>query len=298
MKYKSEVEGRGEIRCRVVADSVSHNDVRLITAELRYPRFIHSELMTHRVFSRNASSSRAIPVEKMLDVVEKDPATPVHWGRNQKGMQAHEELTDHEQRIARLQWRGASREAAAQARLLHNLGLHKQIVNRITEPFHFINVLVTATEWNNWHKLRAHPDAQPEIHELALTMEEAFFRSSPEYRDQGDWHLPYVSSIEKMKLGIDTALKCSTARCARVSYTTFDMKEPTVENDLRLYEQLIVSEPQHASPAEHQAKPLSLEDDVNELFPYTWEPGITHIDRNKQHWSGNFRGWVQHRQLL
>jgi hypothetical protein len=68
------------ITAKVIADSIADGCPRLITLQLRYPRFIHSEFMTHRAFSRNASSSRAIPVERLIQDVIDDPAMPVYWG--------------------------------------------------------------------------------------------------------------------------------------------------------------------------------------------------------------------------
>jgi hypothetical protein len=297
--YKAEVVGDGNIRVRVVEDSIA-NDTRLVTLELRFHRFILPEFNTHRVFSRNASSSRAIPVSKMIEQVKLNPAMPIHWGKNQKGMQAVEELTDYEKRVVKDYWRDAAFQMSKQADLMQNMGLHKQATNRLLEPFQFINVVMTATEWFNFFELRDHADAQPEIKELARVMKAVMDKSKPTLLSAGEWHLPYVSAEEVQEIGMENALKCSTARCARVSYVTFDMKPPTVENDLRLYDQLITSRPQHASPAEHQATPMKpfTFQRTNTTDPVTWEKGVTHMDKDYFLWSGNFRSWVQHRQLL
>lgn len=266
------------ITAKVVEDSIAENGVRLTTMQLTYPRFIHAEFMTHRVFSRNASSSRAIPVAKMIEQVRTNPAMPIHWGKNQPGMQASTEMEGQELETMMRAWQQAAREAAATAEFMEKRGLHKQVANRILEPFQYMHVIVTATEWENFFELRAHPDAQPEIHALAIVMKHAMEQSTPRYLRDGDWHLPYVRLVERAQYHgeIELLLKLSGARCARVSYLTHDGQEPEVAKDVGLYERLVGSRPLHASPIEHQATPMDSAD----------------------HWSGNFRGWMQHRKIL
>lgn len=243
------------ITAKIIADSKSPAGSRITTMQLRYPRFIHAEFMTHRVFSRNASSSRAIPVKRLIQDVIDDPVYPSHWGANQKGMQAHEELDEGGKALVGAQWEGARRQAIAYAGAMADAGAHKQIVNRILEPFSHINVLVTSTEWNNFFQLRDHPDAQPEIRELAIAMREALFGVAvPEVIGFCDWHLPYYSRYEKRPY--HEAIKLSVARCARVSYLTLDTgRAPSFEEDMALYERLVRTNPPHLSPAEHQATP-------------------------------------------
>ena len=260
------------ISANIILDSISPDGIRLVTLELKYPRFIHAEFMTHRVMSRNASSSRAIPVKKVLENIRKDPAMPIHWGQNQPGMQANNEVADIE--AAKALWMEACNHACDIAEKMIDSDLHKQIANRITEPFAHIHVLVTATEWDNFFTLRDHKDAQPEIKELAIQMRKAMEASTPTLVENDTWHLPFVREDEK-HLDQETLLKISTARCARVSYLTHDGQTPSVEKDIKLYDQLITNRPIHASPSEHQASP------------------------SKQiEWSGNFRGWTQHRKLI
>jgi hypothetical protein len=202
------------ITAKIIADSVSPQQVRLTTIQLRYPRFIHAEFMTHRVFSRNASSSRAIPVDRLIKDVMEDPAMPIYWGKNQKGMQAEQECDTPVQYgiIPRSNHIGAWNEAAyitneeawlkardnavGMARAFTQAGYHKQIVNRLLEPFCHINVVVTATEWSNFFALRDHEGAQPEIRELAQWMKEAMKRSTPHRLEPGDWHVPYLTEEE------------------------------------------------------------------------------------------------------
>lgn len=282
---------------KVIAHSISSFDKEIITYQLRYPRFIHAEFMTHRMFSRNASSSRAIPVAKMIEQVRTDPAMPIHWGANQPGMQADGEI-QHVGNAKDL-WRQAAVIAADVAEDMMNIGLHKQVANRILEPYQWISVVVTATEWDNFHALRSHPDAQPEIKLLSDMMLEARAKSTPRPLQKGEWHLPYIkpddyteAEIYLSKKGIpphgelvdDLLKQVSAARCARVSYLTHDGKATTVEADLALCERLAGAQPFHASPFEHQATPDYFDDKYNH-----W--------RNKE-LHGNFVGWIQARKLM
>lgn len=263
------------IEAKIIADSVSPTNARLTTFQLVYPRMVHAELMTHRVFSRNASSSRAIPVKKIIQQVIDNPAMPVYWGKNQKGMQARQELTPEEIEQAKEIWLRGRDKAVEQARQLVDLGVHKQIANRILEPWHHIHVVVTATDFDNFFSLRCHPDAQPEIKVLAEQMRDLFFESEPVELALGMWHLPYVSSQPMyLPTGDKSLLKASTARCARVSYMTHDNKEPTLEKDVGLHDQLLRDV--HMSPFEHPATP--------------------NVDPNA--YSGNFKGWIQYRKTI
>ena len=180
------------IKATIIQDSTC-NGSRITTFELEYPRFIHAELMTHRQFSRNAASSRAIPIEKMHEHVLSNPAKPIHWGANQAGMQAKQELTSVFLAGAKAVWQSALEDAVRWSKALGNTGLHKQIANRVTEPFQFMKTVVTATEWNNWYWLRNHEDAQPEIHELAKQMWETSQASEPLELSMYHWHVPYVT---------------------------------------------------------------------------------------------------------
>ena len=312
------------ISAKIIADSVSPQGIRLTTLQLRYQKFIHGEFMTHRVFSRNASSSRAIPVERLIQDVLDDPAMPVFWGKNRSGMQAVEEMTNSEKDLAILRWLEARNAAVLNARDMLRLGVHKQIVNRIIEPWCHINVVVTSTEWANFFALRRHKDAQPEMKALADAIWEAREASTPRLLLPGAWHLPYVSHDDEQQaywetrhLGRDnseefdeqealrTCIQMSVARCARVSYLTHEGKPPNVEDDLKLYDRLIGSVPLHASPAEHQATP-----DEPETYTVTMTEPTEQQKRDRtmsvdialtfkhgrEH--GNFVGWRQFRKML
>ena len=279
------------ITAKIIADSISTKGVRITTMELNYPRFIHSEFMTHRQFSRNASSSRAIPVEKQIHQVFNTPATPIHWGKNQPGMQARKEIDFPT--LAQDIWKYASELAVDRAYELKDLDIHKQIVNRLLEPFQYIKVIVTATEYDNFFKLRCHEDAQPEMYELARCMKEAMDSSTPDVLELGEWHLPYIVTEDCYKTTTDNFVKLSVARCARVSYLNHDNENPDIDKDIALADRLL--EAGHMSPFEHQATPMDFAKDTYEL---TWEKGVTNVDREGYFWSGNFRGFLQYRQLL
>lgn len=299
------------ISAKIIADSQNIYGGRITTWELEYPRFIHSEFMTHRVFSRNSASSRAIPIERMIQTIEENPAMPIHWGKNQAGMQAKEELDPINIGGAKEMWRLAMVHACFYSQNLHRLGVHKQIANRVTEPFQHMKVVMTTTEHNNWFWLRDHSDAQPEIGGveggLAKLMKEAYDLSTPVVLQEGMWHLPYVKCVydstdqfyrdeNEMSISLEQALMISASCCAQVSYRKSDS---SLEKAETIYDRLINSEPCHASPIEHQARAIGPSFDNNVLWiPGTWPKGITHIDRDGNLWSGNFRNWIQYRQLI
>lgn len=259
------------IEATIVADSVNPAGDRLTTFVLKYPRFIHSELMTHRSFSRNASSSRAIPVERMIRDVEDDPAMPVYWGKNQPGMQAREELGREDRAQARRVWLAAARDAVARAEEMTALGVHKQIANRLLEPFQWMNTLVTASEWENFFALRCEPDAQPEFQALADLVLDRYVNGKSAEADWGGWHVPFG---DRMPEGLEphTRIRVAVARCARLSYKTFD-GAIDVEKDVAMHDRLRAKG--HMSPFEHVAE-------ATLHYPY-W---------------GNFKGWGQYRKML
>lgn len=287
------------ISVKIIKDSITNQQYRIITFELEYPRFIHAELMTHRQFSRNAASSRAVPIANMIKHVKDNPAFPVHWGKNQPGMQAAQEIDTDALAVSKHTWMSACASACEWSALLNSQGLHKQIVNRVTEPFQVMKTIVTATEYKNWFWLRCHADAQPEIKQLADKMRILMLNSNPQLLNIGDWHLPYVNckfgvinqdfyDADGTLLTLTDAKKVSASCCAQVSYRRYD---DSLARALAIYDRLIISEPAHASPVEHQATPIP---DINRF----WPDGVTHMDLNGEYWSGNFRGWIQNRKLL
>ena len=241
--------------------------------------------MTHRLFSRNAMSSRAVPVSKMIEQVRNNPATPIHWGKNQAGMQAKEELQDWSVESAMRQWKQASVYATGQAEILNTIGAHKQIINRLLEPFQMMKTVLTATEFDNFFWLRCDPDAQPEIQELASCMFEAMQKSKPEKLKVGQWHTPYVdhwvgveehedefgyliyeNDLPKM-VTLEEAKAISASCCAQVSYRSLNN---TYEKAMDIYNKLASGRKVHASPFEHVATPM--------LDSPSYDKGVTHKD--------------------
>lgn len=272
---------------KILADSLSPAGKRLTTWQLTYPRFVHAELMTHRVFARNSASSRAIPVAKLMEQVRNDPAMPVWWGKNQPGMQAKEELSPYEREGVEREWLFARDRAVESVESMAMLGLHKQIANRLLEPWMFITVICSATEWDGWYRLRAPGEgpmdpnfpAQPEIQQLAVMMRDEYRTSVPHEMEAGAWHIPLVPEEDWIDLQqlycnvgdcFSAMKKVSVARCARVSYLTHDGRWDYSE-DIALHDRLAASG--HWSPFEHVARAM---------------PDKT--------WSGPFCGWRQYRE--
>lgn len=272
------------ISATVLADSISPDGIRLITMELNYPRFIHAELMTHRVFSRNASSSRAIPTKRALRMIRENPAVPASWRMNQAGMQGYEHATEEVALQAQTVWLNAMEDAIRHAEEMDALGIHKQVVNRICEPFSHIKVVLTSVYWDNWDGLRNHHAADPTIMALAVKIAEARAASTPKKLEAGQWHLPYITAEDLGTHGVDTCKKISAARCARVSYNNHDGTATDPEKDIALHDRLLVDQPIHASPAEHQATP-----DFKLNHRGMWM-------NPKRH--GNLHGWQQYRKFL
>lgn len=321
------------ISVKIVADSISPSGSRITTFELEYPRIIHSELMTHRLLSRNAMSSRAIPIKKMIEQVQQNPAMPVKFGKNQPGMQ---DAGEHSAQLgdgysAEEWWKLAGLSAARFAAEFADAGYHKQIANRLLEPYQRMKTVVTATDWNNFFWLRVDPDADPTIYELAKAMKEASDNSIPDPLEPGQWHTPYVDHVygfediddkecavfegycvldeenKPVMLTLEEALAISASCCAQVSYRVLNTSK---EKALDIYEKLVSGNKVHASPFEHQATPMTEYREIENSDyltighinfprdPSSWEEGITHADRQGKLWSGNLRGWRQHRQLV
>ncbi len=263
---------------KILADSIQPEGIRLTTMEVVMPRIVLAEFNTHRTFSRNSASSRAIPVQKMIQAVLDDPYIPETWGRNGSGMQAKEELSEQEARIAEVYWRDAAAKAVESARLLLREGVHKQVTNRLLEPFMWHTVICTAAQWSNFFNLRCHPDAHPAIQNTAYAMRDAMEKSVPKCLQYGEWHLPLVDDRDGA-LSVKDKVKVSSARCARVSYLTHDgVRDPSA--DIFLHDRLLKAG--HMSPFEHPAKACELGE---------------YADLNPM--AGNFGdGWVQYRKTI
>lgn len=289
---------------RILKDSLSLAGIRLTTMEITLPRFCLSEFNTHRMFSRNSSSSRAIPVEKRIEAVETDPFIPEVFGKNKKGMQASDEVLDDARIVlANHTWDMACKSAISRAKQLALLGVHKQLANRLIEPFCWQTVICSATEWNNFFALRCHPDAQPEIMKVALMMRDLYETSIPQKVAYDSWHMPLVDDSEIVEVldkeghvGWERLKMISAGRCARVSYLTHDGKREQ-QADVDLAVRLKTSG--HLSPFEHVARPMSEEDaqsivldQLDTCGTFSPEPDI------KNMFSGNYRSWIQMRKEI
>jgi thymidylate synthase ThyX len=267
---------------KILLDSINPRGNRITTFVLDFPRWILAELNTHRVFSRNTASSRAIPIEKMIKMVRENPAMPVFWGKNQAGMQSKEELVGSELLNAKEAWLRARDRAVESAEELMECGMHKQYANRAIENFLYVKTILTGTEFENFFALRAHKDTQPEFQDLAYKMLDIYQLSEPKKLKEGEWHIPFGDKLDETRLTevyYQTAipheelkLRIATARCARVSYLNFEGKDD-YNKDIELSETL--SSSGHWSPFEHSAMALSTSE-----------------------YSGNFKGWKQYRKTF
>lgn len=266
--------------------------VVLSTLLLRYPAFMHQDFMTHRAFSRNAMSTRAIPMLKMLRMILTDMAMPIHWGKNQGGMQAKEELFGFRRWVARTLWKTAGYLACLFAYLLYLVGVHKQVGNMILWPFMHFTTVVSATEWDNFLELRDHPDARPEIQALAREMRKCLERTDDiQTLQPNEWHLPFVESGYVNGPNVHNMIKLSTARCASTSYKTVDGFDMTLDRAITLHDKLVAARPIHASPAEHVAQA----DSRATIWKEGKKVGFKWANP-KQH--GNFKGFRQYRHQL
>jgi hypothetical protein len=274
------------IDAKIIADSISDSGKRITTIQLVLPRFILPELATHRVFSKSASSSRAVPIAKLIESARNNPAMPIHWGKNQPGMQADEEMDVLGQYRAKQMWMEARNEACKIAEGMMRLGVHKQTANRLLEPFLHISVILTGTEFSNFFELRCHKDAQPELQALAYAIRDAM-DAKPTPLPYGAWHLPYITDEDRKAHEEETLKKISAARCCRVSYLRHDGTPAPIEEDLALCNRLVGSTPRHSSPFEHVATPDRLTRNSDSCA--TWDNQELH---------GNFVGWLQFRKIL
>lgn len=278
------MSSKDQFSAKILADSVNICGNRLTTWEVTYPRIIHSEMLRHRIMSRNAASSRAVPIERFIDAVVDAPFVPLHIGAAQGGMQAFNEVQGDARREALAVIEFHSTDAVHIADTLSKLGVHKQVANRYLEPFLFITEIISTTSFKHFELLRDHPMAEPHIQHVARLMSKVRSESIPELLQVGQWHLPLVYE-EDRHLSLEDQKKVSVARCARVSYVRQnEIKDYT--DDFALYERLVGSDPKHASPTEHQATPWVK--NLGVLGDPLWVPLQ----------SGNFLGWKQHRKEI
>ena len=304
-----------QIKATVIAHSKSSvNGKEINTLELEFPRLVLAEFNTHNALSKNASSSRAIPVSKMLEQVRNNPAMPVRFGKKNVGMQdagEHHELIDLGAAGVYFTpdevWSFAAKYASNYAEAFDKAGYAKQICNRLIEPFQMMKVVMTATELNNFLWLRDHPAADPTIDMLAKAIRTAKEDSVAVVLQPGEWHTPYYGDGYWNKDSPDTlenALMISSSCSAQVSFRSLN---DTIEKARDVSAKLNLKgehpeEPVHASPTEHQATPLEFPKTDGFCADYIqeglWQQGVTHMDKEYNFWSGNFQGWAQYRQMI
>jgi hypothetical protein len=337
-----EIKGKAGIVAKILADSINEQGNRLTTYELTYPRIIHSELLTHKMLCSNSASSRAIPFAKMAEQLT---ARPVRFGQANPGMQDKGEDfvapvrgTWGEAKVPPEEaWNDAKVAAIFMANNFHKAGYHKQVYNRLTEPFQMMKTVISGTEWDNFFWLRDDEMADPTLAELARCMREVKDVSTPELLKAGEWHLPYMDIIRDSngkrcyvidlvrklvhtsgdefleersytELTLEQAIKVSCARTAAVSFRNEDYG---LEKCLEVYARLIGDERKHASAMQHAATPMQPETnqwvswtdayDKRENIvscPDTWQPGVSHATRDGKLWSAQYCGFIMHRKLI
>lgn len=290
--------------CKLILHSISPEGVELLTYEIVFPRIVLAEVVTHRILSgdpqaelllpertslkglsKNTASSRAIPFTRMVEAVKADPYIPERWSRNGRGMQESGWLDEAGSREATAVWLRARDAAVCYATRLHAIGVHKQEVNRLLEPWAWTRQILTGTEWNNFFALRTDKDAHPAFRTIARMMYLAYQASEPVEVDHKCWHAPYVGqgSLKELsqKTGIpeEDVLKVSAARCAWVSYDPPGVDGFSVDRARATFDKLMGGRLKHASPVEHQAHPA-----LPSSISYRWR--------------SNFRGWVQYRKYF
>lgn len=283
---------------KIIADSKHwQTETRLTTFEVSFPRWVLAEFNTHRQLSRNSASSRAIPIKSNIENILNDTAIPVHWGLNQAGMVADNAADESTAAKAKEIWLNARDSAIEYANQLSELGIHKQIANRLIENFTYQKVIVTATEWSNFFWLRNHKDAQPEIKALAEKMWEAYTNSTPTVIEAGEWHVPYFENgiwTPDSTTSLEDALKISASCCAQVSYRKQD---DSLEKAIRVFEMLNLDSEDddvrmHSSPIEHQGTPIDVTN-ASAVSAY-----ISHVDSRLNFCSGNFKDFIQYRKMF
>lgn len=289
---------------KLLQHSCSPDGISMYSFEVEIPRIILAEWNTHGMLNTNAQSSRAVPTKKLIEEVRRNPYMPPYWGKNQKGMQAYEECNEPV--------KGDSREAfwdicvqtnCVFAEAFEEAGYHKQIVNRVIEPYSHTKLVISGTEWNNFFNLRIHKDAEPNIREMAIKIYELIYKSDGISLQNGEWHLPYIEYYEDFygnisygfngsPISLTEAIRISLACVAQVSYRSLNTHPEAID---RIYNSLFPSNgaPIHGSPAQHLATPFK-----ETQCKGDWQEGETHRDRDGYSWSAQLRGWCQYRKLI
>lgn len=316
------LELNNKIKANVIQASL-YGYPLIFTYEIELPRIILAELNTHKILVRNSQSSRAVPVKRTIEQLYDNMFIPSYWGKKQAGMSAseecneevklysyeHETITNYKREHA---WIEAADKCIEFANAYDEAGYHKQIVNRLIEPFQMIKIVITGTEWDNFFNLRIHKSTEPHFRDLAIKMFMARRRAIENgdvlFINPGEWHLPYINRRRNSKgvleyfnqdnqhLSLEEAQKVSLSCCAQTSYRRHD---DSIEKAEGIIGKLFEDGPVHGSPAEHLATPMKdYSNDVNNAYNETWEPGVTHLGKDGYLWSAQFKNWIQYRQLI
>jgi len=325
------------IKVEIVLKSINTlNGAKMMALRCRYPRIIHAEVKTHSQLKTNSASSRAVPVKAMNESILNDIAMPVRFGANQGGMQ--DKGVEHDGRVyhpshmvnfnGRNAWQVVADEAVGWSDALDEAGYHKQVCNRLTEPFQWMNVVMSGSEWANFLWLRCDEDADPTLQVLADLCLQAYLHDSWDELGEGDWHLPFVyyrrdengkqqfytyemdcSDSHTNGYQYEVALTLEEAQLVSMSVAaqaSFRKADATLEKALKIKDKLFGGRKVHASPSEHQAKvvrdpyiwPCEETDYPSCTDLYDMPDGITHITKDGRYGSGNLIGWIQLRQLI
>lgn len=302
------------MKVEFIQGSIAPCGTPITTLVLEYPRAIHAQLLTHRVFSKNSSSSRAVPIKAAIEQIEENPAKFM-WTKNKSGMSGDRitdpTVIDDINDIVSNMWHHVKFGVMQLAFPTDDGGLnvHKQNAARFLEPFQNIRIVLTSTEWENWDWLRIDSAAQPEIAQLAKLMLEA--RENGDYLElaEGEWHVPFITRKVNpdngemtyhhpetdAELTVEQAKELSMSICAQTSFRKEDYSDEKTENVIG---KLFTGNKVHASPSEHQATPIPDFKDTHYAPDDEWPKGVTHMDRNCDYWSANFKHWIQNRQLI
>lgn len=316
------------ISAEIIADSKNEAGNRITTFIIVIPRIVLAEFNTHRMISRNSASSRAIPFEKMIERVKKNPFIPLEFQKDHKGMQGREYFEGEQKALLEYSWLKSAELAAKQAEkfragvtiqkdgeTIDTIPVTKQLCNRLLEPFLYHTIICTATEWENFMALRNHPAAEIHIAKVAELMLKAMNKSEPKELKAGEWHIPFGERFDEDRIweiierekgytkplgdndrGIsldvqELMVKIATARCARVSYMNYEGTDD-YEKDIKLHDRL--AEMGHWSPFEHCARAMDLEGlDLHQRSEIS--NGMFNTSNG---WSGNFRGFIQYRKTF
>lgn len=314
-----------ETSAKIIADSVSPAGHRFTTFQATYPRIILAEVNTHRQLSRVSASSRAVPVEKMIRRVLEDPYVPTHWGKNQRGMRAEEDVDAETAQKAVAVWLKIRDQVVLGVRELLELGIHKQITNRWLETAQWHPTVISGTEFSNFFNLRDHVAAHPDFRDLTHAMRELYGKSEPKLVPYNEWHTPYIRRsdlAEAVEQGLAKSLdlteimcKVSVGRCARVSSLTHEGKYD-LSADVGLHDKMFAGG--HMSPYENVARPMTpVELELFKQKKMRWDPAkkewvwvgareVFHEEDNTvtvepgeyTHFLGNVQGWVQLRKMI